>query len=165
MTIQKISNKSDLTHLYKNDFIHDLKLIYTEMQDKKTYIKTYDNILIPAVYKVEYQLKTNLFISKKNTEIILSLNHPALQLFLFIAHNLKANQDIITINRKRFIKQTNSSKSSYLRATKELTQKQIIKTTDTGIQDEFYINPAFLFNGSRLKKYPDKAKPYKNSQK
>jgi len=149
-----------MKHQY-NNFTHNLRIIYTERQDKKTYIKTHDNILIPAVYRVEYQPKINLFVSKENSKNIFQLNHSAIQLFLFIAFNLKSGQDVIAINRKRFIKETNTSKSSYLRAIKELTKNQIIQPDQTYIQDTFYINPAFLFNGSRLKKYPDKAKPYK----
>lgn len=160
MTVSKILAGSQMKHL-NNPFTNKLKLIYSELTINKAYQYTNDGFYLPLTYKVEQAKKTNIYINPNNAETIINLNHSALQLFMYIIFNIKPGQDVITINRKRFIKETNSSKSSYLRANKELTQKQIIKTTDTGIQDEFYINPTYLFNGSRLKKYHDKAKLYK----
>lgn len=160
MAVSKILTGSQMKH-FNNPFTNKLKLIYSELTINKAYQYTNDGFYLPLTYKVEQAKKISIYINPNNAEIIINLNHSALQLFMYIAFSIKPGQDVITINRKRFIKQTNSSKSSYLRGTKELTDKQLIKPTNTGIQDEFYINPAYLFNGSRLKKYPDKAKPYK----
>ena len=159
MTVSKILAGSQMKHS-NNPFTNKLKLIYSELTINKAYQYTVEGFYLPLTYKVEQAKKTSIYINPNNAKTLINLNLSALQLFMFIAFNLKSGQDVIIINRKRFIKETNTSKSSYLRATKELTKKQIIQPVQN-LQDAYYINPAFLFNGSRLKKYPDKAKLYK----
>ena len=159
MTVSKILAGSQVKHS-NNPFTNKLKLIYSELTINKAYQYTVEGFYLPLTYKVEQAKKTSIYINPNNAKTLINLNLSALQLFMFIAFNLKSGQDVITINRKNFIKHTNTSKSTFIRAVKELIQKQIIQPVPTSEQDTFYINPAFLFNGSRLKKYPDKAKPY-----
>jgi len=159
MAVSRKTNKS-VQNQTENPYINNLNIVYSEIKISKTYIYNHlEQIYLPATIKAEQQKKTSIFISPEHRKILMKLNPYANKLFLFIIYTIQTGEDIININRNIFLKESNLSRSTYIRAINELKELNIIKPVEN-LKDAYFINPAFLFNGSRLRKYPDKAKLY-----
>ncbi len=81
-------------------------------------------------------------------------------MFLWIQQSLRYGEDSIKFNAKSFMKETKMSPSTLVKAKKELIDKKIIAE----MKDEskyYWINPAILFKGSRVKKYPNSLSVFK----
>lgn len=96
-----------------------------------------------------------LFIyNDKNKSFIRALSANSLQMYLYIISELRSGEDVIRINRKQYMEDMNiKSLTTIHEAIKDLIINGIICAT---VERELYwINPAIIFCGSRLHKYPD----------
>ena len=84
----------------------------------------------------------------------MGLSAKAKDLLWFIVYELKAGRSYVVVNVKRYLEEVKVSRKTYRRAVLDLIAASII--APTSITNVFYINPAMFFNGSRIKKFPEK---------
>ena len=97
---------------------------------------------------------TRLYKSAKKRDILMSLSLPSTKLFLYIQYQLESGQDYITLVIDKVCDRTNMSHVSIRKAILELGTNNIL-TKRMDMPHTYWLNPIFLFCGSRPNKYPD----------
>jgi len=85
---------------------------------------------------------------------IMSMSSRARDLFLWITYELESGKDWLWINKQRYMDECTVSLNTYKGAIEDITKAWVI--TPTIYQDTYWINPRFIFNGSRINKYSNK---------
>ena len=168
--IQKYQELKLSKHLKDNPLTKGFIISVSILNDKNNYIKDpneLDALYNPKQYQLERQINTKIYRSKFTKKAVLQLNSNAKNLFLWIMFEIQPKTDYIHINKADTSKELNISTKTLERAIKELCNK--INVYDVNIQilqiskeiDVYFINPAFIFSGNRLNKYPQRCKEYK----
>ena len=97
---------------------------------------------------------TKIYKSAKKRDVIMNLSLPSAKLFLYIQYELEVNQDYITLVIDKVCDRTNMSHVSIRKAILELGTNNIL-TKRIDMSHTYWLNPIFLFCGSRPNKYPD----------
>jgi len=147
-----------------NPFIKDLIIdagkevtdYYTYMKDKKKYDASGE---IPTVH-LERSDKVFIYTNPIIRNILSKLSGSAAKLLLWIQQSIHYGEDYIKFNSKSFIKETGMSSSTLVKAKQELIDMFIIAEMENKY---YWINPIFMFKGSRVKKYPDNIAVFKSS--
>lgn len=85
---------------------------------------------------------------KEKAALTLKTGH----LLLWIAEKLEVGQDYIFINKEAYLEESGvGSINTYKAALKELIDKRFITPAST--RDTYWINPMYMFKGSRTEKY------------
>jgi hypothetical protein len=108
-----------------------------------------------ADYIIEEEASTKLFRTNNAHQIIAELSDKAQRLFFYFIYSVRPNDDHVTINRA-YYKRLNGIKSdtTIANAINELMMNGLI--AKAVMKDTYFINPRFMFNGNRLKHYPEK---------
>jgi len=157
-------------HLKDNPLLKGFFISVSIMKDKNNYVKDPNELgalYNPKQYQLERQINTKIYRSKVTKKAVLQLNSNAKNLFLWIMFEIQPKTDYIHINKNEVSKELNISVKTLERAIKSLCSK--INVYDVNIQilqiskeiDVYFINPAFIFSGNRLNKYPQRCKEYK----
>lgn len=136
-----------------NPFTYSLSIRVTKSTSMGKY-KLSDSVLLNDVYYYDRQQSTRLYHSRDNEEVISLLSPTSLRLFYFIANRMVKGNDWVQINREYFMsKYRVKSINSFKDALKELQRYLII--VGTHYDTVYWVNPSFMFNGDRVKKYPN----------
>ena len=81
------------------------------------------------------------------------LNSAAKDMFIYIACKLPLDQDYLELPDDKYCKEMNVSRATFFNARKELINRIIIPRTTR--KNTYWINPAYLFKGDRLNKFPE----------
>ena len=136
-----------------NPFTYSLSIRVTKSTSLGKY-KLSDSILLNDVYYYDRQQSTRLYHSRDNEEVISLLSPTSLRLFYFIANRMVKQKDWVQINREYFMSKYGvKSVNSFKDALKELQRYLIIVSTH--YDTVYWVNPSFMFNGDRVKKYPN----------
>jgi hypothetical protein len=112
-----------------------------------------DRIMINDVFYYDRQQSTRLYHSRDNEEVISMLSPTSLRLFYFIANRMVKQRDWVQINKEYFMSKYGvKSINSFKDALKELQRYLVI--VGTHYDTVYWVNPSFMFNGDRIKKYP-----------
>lgn len=113
-----------------------------------------------SIYYLEYNQFFKGFYNGNYQDVLLKLSPNANKLMTWIQVKIIAGEDIININRTKYMNDSNVGSINTVRESiTELCVNKII--TPTHVQGIYYINPAVFFKGSRIKKYPDNIKVVK----
>ncbi len=123
-----------------NPFTQGLKIVYNEIEIKRTYYKSSDGLLLPAVVKVERQKGCKVYTDKNTANKLLNLSASGLRLFAYILAKLQPATDTIVL-KPASLKPYLSS-NSLKKAIQELRDIQLIAPADTKYL--YIINPAYL---------------------
>lgn len=111
-----------------------------------------EGIMLNVDYLIDQQQNCKIFRSLNNSQMIMFLSYRALQLFNWIALVIEKDKDYVQLNESLFCKRANlKDKRTYQTAIKELIKYQLIISTH--YDTVFWVNPEYLYNGDRLKKY------------
>lgn len=168
--VQKYQELKLSKHLKDNPLLKGFFISVSIMKDKNNYVKDPNELAAlynPKQYQLERQINTKIYKSKITKNAVLQLNSNAKNLFLWIVFEIQPKTDYIHINKADTSKELNISIKTLERAIKELCNKITIFGVNTQIIqmskeiDVYFINPAFIFSGNRLNKYPQRCKEYK----
>lgn len=81
------------------------------------------------------------------------LSSAAKDMMMYIAARMQYDTDIIELEEEKYCNVMNLSRSTFFSAKRELTNRIIIPRTSR--RNTYWINPAYLFRGNRMEKYPD----------
>ena len=106
----------------------------------------------------EYDPCTKVYTESIDRKIINGLSPKAKELYLFLIYSLNTGKDYFWFNRQRYMEELNiKSNTTVCNAIFELSRYCIIYKAAT-VKDVYWINPAFLFAGNRIKKYKSNVK-------
>ncbi len=81
------------------------------------------------------------------------------EMLLWIMGRLRSGDDLIVINREKYMKEMNiTSLPTVRKAIKGLLDADIIAKTN--VRGVYYINAIYFFRGSRIRKWPEHSRPY-----
>lgn len=113
-----------------------------------------DRIMVNDVFYYDRQGSTKLYHSRDNEAVISMLSPTSLRLFYFIANRMVKGRDWVQVNKEYFMSKYGvKSVNSFKDALKELQRYLVIVSTH--YDTVYWVNPSFMFNGDRVKKYPD----------
>ncbi len=106
----------------------------------------------------EYDPHTKIYTTSIDREIINKLSPKAKDLYLFLIYSLNTGKDYFWFNRQRYMEELQiKSNTTVCNALNELSRYCIIYNV-ISVKDVYWINPAFLFAGNRIKKYKNNVK-------
>lgn len=82
------------------------------------------------------------------------LSSSAKDMYMYIAHKLGYETDVIEITEERYCSEMNVSRPTFYRAKHELTDRLILPRS--GRRNTYWVNPGYLYRGDRRKAYGDK---------
>lgn len=107
-------------------------------------------------YPLEVEQRVN-FYTDRLLPLFLGLTPSAKDMVLYIAAHLSVNQDYLELREDRYCTDMQVSHSTYLAARTQLLNRLIIPRVAR--KHTYWVNPALMFKGKRLEKYPDKITP------
>ena len=123
---------------------------YEYMKNKNKYDKEGKT---PTIH-LERSDKIFIYTNPTIRSIINKLSGSASKLLLWIQQSTFYGKDYIKFNSKRFMKETKMSAPTLIRAKNELIDNHIIAVMKDKTK-YYWINPAIMFKGNRVKKYPN----------
>lgn len=109
----------------------------------------------------EQQPKTFVYVDDLlKSKLFTNFNSNSRSLLLYIIYNLKQQKDFIKLTPRQIQKVMNISSNLYNKAIQELITEKIIYPKEITVKsEEYWINPHYVYNGSRLlyflKNYPN----------
>lgn len=139
----------------RNPFANSLYIAATKITDGKRFKLDSDGVALPDSYLLERVTKANIYYQKDMRKAVAALSPVAKSLFLHLMYSMQTGIDYIPIEVKKFMAENRvKSLTSVSLAKKELTECNFIVASS--VQSVFFINPAVMFCGSRVEKYPDR---------
>lgn len=141
-----------------NPFLNSLIVPVNKVKDKGDNKFTQDG---DEWYKGEWEYDADsyckVFSDSARRQRVSSLTPRGKDLLMWLQYEAKKGKDWLWVNKQRYMAECNvSSVTTYRSAVNDLIKNSII--IKTVITDVFWINPYFLFNGSRIKAFPDNVK-------
>lgn len=128
-----------------------------------------DDVLVSVGEKrsLEFTLETSrmtkVFHNAAARKTLATLPARAKELLLWIMYELDPGKDYMVMNIARYEKENEVSHNTYLRAVEDLIAQAVISTTKW--KNVFWVNPAIMFCGNRIHKYPDSVQIIEQKQK
>lgn len=153
-----------------NPFIWDLQINVIRGREAEEFVSkdsihaSDDTVNLREGYKTKEETYTYYFDGEENCKvfrnesaktIIEGLSASQLQLFSYIILHLGRNRDRIRLEMERCCEELQFGEKTFYRAVSALSRYAVIQRFKKNI---YWINPAILFNGNRIKKYPEKVK-------
>lgn len=139
--------------------------IYGECLDTHEYIKNknkYKKGEFPITY-LERSEKISIYTKPVIRKILAQLSGVAAIMYVWIQQIPKYGEDQIRFNSKQFSEETKMSSTSLVKARNELITLRIIAKVIKN-PGYYWINPIFMFKGSRVKKYPNNVSIFRSSK-
>lgn len=150
--VNKLVVEEKLVNIGSNPLAVGIEIPVVPVYSKDTYKKDEDAI-VPITIFIEKTPFTKVYNTSENRKIVNNLSSRAKTLLLWIIYEVEAGKDYLWINKSRYMQEVGiKAINTYNEAIKELIRYGLIK--DTKAVDTFWINPEFIFNGNRVKKYP-----------
>lgn len=145
--------KIDENTLLVSPYAGTVKFDVTRFTNYKQFKKDED-ILLPVEYFADKQEHTKMYRSLNNSQMLMFLSYRALQLFIWVTLHIQKDKDWVQINEQLFCKRASiSTGKTYKAALSELLRYQLL--IPTHYKTVYWVNPEYIFNGDRLKKYPN----------
>ncbi len=148
-TTEEIGTLEDFGNPFTaNDFVIKVR----KRKDIHTFVKDSDGILMNKEYLVEVESPTKLYPSPGLRQLVALLSAPSKALLFWIMFEMEPGKDYVVINQQRYMAE-HQQKTDYAiqQGLFELSRYRLI--TPTVVTDVYWVDPRYLFNGSRLKKY------------
>jgi len=144
-----------------DELVIDTREIGTDFYEYTKNKKKYDSEGTVPILTIERADKVAIYTSRRNRLMLMQLSDSASKLLLWIIQSVEYGEDYIKFNTHNFIKETEMSVRTLTRAKRNLIDNKIIAKME-GKSSYYWINPTFLFKGSRVKKYPDNLSVYRS---
>ena len=144
----------DENKLRSNPFTETLIIPINERIDPIIKVKDENGKEVAMVNPMEWTKSTKVYHNKGAGDMALALSAGGLRMYVYIIHKIESAQDWIRIMPENYAtKSDRGSINTYKRAINELIEAKYICLSPC--KYTYYINPARIFCGSRMQKYPD----------
>lgn len=155
--MSKKSIEIDEGTLSVSPFSYGIEIRAKRTRDNSKFAIDSDGVKMPDVWLYDAQGRTSLYHSKDCDAVYMLLSPVSLKLLLHIAGRMSAGKDWYKLNKDLFCRLAGvSSHNTYNKAVNELVRYCVI--IGTHYKDVYWVNPMFMFNGDRCKKYPNNVK-------
>lgn len=141
-----------------NPFLANVKLEVIQMTESTNYVSTAStkgvvkSITNSTTYFIERQKGTTIYDVPGFDEIYFSnLKASARELYVYICLNIQYNSDTINLSYANVSKVMKVSRPTLISAVQQLSNAGVICKTSK--QSVYWINPLYIFRGSRLEYY------------
>ena len=161
-TFDKSNNMSrkvppiDENRLKSNPFTQSLEIAVRERVDLVAMVPDDTGKLVSLRNPVEQIQYTKVFHNADDGDRAIGLSACALRMYVYIIHKMGTDDWIRIMPDNYAVKAEKGSRNSYKRAINELIDEKYICLSP--FKYTYYINPARLFCGNRIEKYPDNLK-------
>jgi len=151
---KKPFDEEDLgTNIYLNN---EFRVKVSVITESNSYIIVYGEPK-ERVIKMEKQRCGKVYQTTANRLLLSKLTPNGKSLMLWLLSEIDSGRDWLWINYERYMEENDiKSFGTYKRSVKELISKGILGLTLQSRYSYYWINPAIVFNGSRILKYPDR---------
>lgn len=138
-----------------NPFIDGLVIPVTLVNNSKSFTYGVNGAILKSSFKIEKQSFTKIYHIAGVKEITSKFSDKAHRLYTYIIHHLEAGNDYVILNAAHYMR-TNNVKSlgTFYKALSELKKSNFVSKCDE-IENAYWINPEYLFCGSRIAKFED----------
>lgn len=144
----------DEKRLSNNPFTASLVIPVNPRQDTKITVKDENGKEGPYTVYMDGVKSTKVFHNPKAGDQALSMSAGGMRMYLYIIHKMDSAKDWIRITPENYaIKTKKLAMKTYKRDINELIDNKYICLSP--YKYVYYINPAVMFCGSRIQKYPD----------
>lgn len=113
-----------------------------------------DAIFEYAHYEYEAEKYCKVFTTAEKRLHMVQFSPRIKDLLLWIIYEVKSGEDYIWLNKLRYMEENSiGSINTYKTALNELVKKRYLGKTV--VSDVYWINPDFIYNGNRIKSFPD----------
>lgn len=89
-----------------------------------------------------------------------TLSTSAKDMFMYIVIHLAYDSDVIELREDKYCESLGISRATFFKAKQELSDRLIVPRAAR--KNTYWVNPAYVFRGNRLKKYPEKVEIAEN---
>lgn len=146
----------DKTKLVKNPFSQELVVPATKLTECGKYVADEEGIMIPSTAVIDKGKCTKVYHSAIYRDVAMKLSPGALKLFVWIEYDIEGGNDWIRVMPEMYAKHggKGASRTQLAKAVDELILWGYI--TPTVFKYTYWVNPAILYPGNRINKYPEK---------
>jgi len=133
-----------------NPFVNGLVIPVSSVSNGLYY--SVDGMMLPRDIFVERKPFSKVYLTADDRKLVMMLSDRALRLFLWIIYELRAGSDSVLVNIDKYMKESNiKSINTYKQAISELERYCFV--SHSLVKGVYFINPAFIFRGSRINRY------------
>lgn len=146
----------DAKQLINNPFSQELVIPATKIVESDKFVKDEDGVMLPSSAVVDKEKYTRVIRNAKFRQMMMTLSPTALKLLMWIIEDIEDANDWIRVMPEFYAKNggKGASRTQYKVAVNELMDSGYI--TPTKFKYTYWVNPAVIYPGSRVNKYPDK---------
>jgi hypothetical protein len=138
-----------------NPFSQELRIEVSTRLDPEAKVIDEFGSPIPASSVIEKARSTKIYQTAELRNRTMGLSATAMRMLWFISYEMEPGKDWIDLDPEWYKEAAgNGSRNMYKKGTTELMRYGYI--TPTMYKNVYWINPVIMFNGNRVKKYPDK---------
>lgn len=136
-----------------NPFLDTLKIPVARITMHGQYKSDADGLLLPVEVDMEKDSYCRVYTDSKRRLAMAGLTPRANDLLLWIIFEVENSSEVIWINKVRYMKERRiKAYNTYKDALTELLKSKFL--LPSVIQNVYWINPHFFFNGSRINRFP-----------
>lgn len=146
----------DISKLVVNPFSQTLVVPATKWTETGKYVIDEEGISIPSTAVIEKAKSTKVYHSAERRNIAMGLSPTALKLFTWIIYDIEDGNDWVRVMPEMYAKHggKGASRTQLKKAVDELIRYGYVCMTQ--FKNTYWVNPAIIYPGSRINKYPDK---------
>lgn len=143
----------DESKLGNNLFLINLKIPVNKVVLSGQYKPDKDGDLLPVEVELEKDAICKVYVDANRRKMMVLLSARAKDLLLWLIYEVESGKDWLWINKDRYMAESNvKAYNTYKDARNELINNSFLQSTT--IQNVYFINPHFFFNGSRVNNFP-----------
>jgi len=109
-----------------------------------------------AYTKFEVNSKASVYSDNGLLNIFPTLPSAAKDMFMYIVAKIQYESDVIELEEEKYMETMGVSRATFYSARKALTNRIIMERKER--KNTYWVNPAYIFRGSRISKYPKNVK-------
>lgn len=140
-----------------NPFLDTLKIPVSKIVMHGQYTADKEGLMLPVEVELEKDSYCRIYTDSSRRLKMVGLSPRAKDLLLWVMYEVDNSAEYIWINKARYMKESGvKAYNTYRDALTELLKNKFM--ISSVIQNVYWINPHFFFNGSRINKFPKNIK-------
>lgn len=144
-----------------NPLIEGWEFHVSEYQSRNIHRRRRDGSYEPALQYGERLPNVRLLASSELTDLLMTLSHPGLKVWVYILGKLESGHDIFCLDRVLVMAKCDIGERAFEAACRELEKLRLIYRISVrlcGRRDVFFIHPKYAFVGNRRTAFPNNTK-------
>ena len=167
---QKLTKRSfrpeiDESKLGVNPFVAgEFDILVHNRLNNGAYRKDEEGLLVNIEYSMERDSKVLFYTNVEYRDVIFGLDNSAFRLFVLVGYKLEYSKDWVWVNVPHYMKIMGVSLNTFKKGMNDLVRYGMLYPM-VGLKDCYWVNPRYMFNGSRVGKYPQNVVQYEPKTK